>query len=131
MTPGMSSQNQMLGAGHAFAPPLSSGSNIHQGQQHDNSMNRMLFSGTAVAETGFNRKTARQSMERVIKSMKSRQGDDTAFVGVSTGESNKLSSHNDAVAFVDELSRKMQVEDGGIWAFPVDQYCTDGYTRDP
>lgn len=84
---------------------------------------------TSFSGDGFNRKSARQSMERIVKSMKPREGDDTAFVGVSTGNTTQLSSHNDAVAFVDELSKKMQVEDGGIWAFPPDQLCTDGYTR--
>lgn len=119
----------MVSGGQASAPPPQSGSYMHPVQSQDNYMNRMPFGGASMVDPGYNRKSARQSMERIIKSMKPRQGDETAFVGVSTGESNKRSSHNDAVAFVDELSRKMQVEDGGIWAFPVDQHCTDGYTR--
>lgn len=67
-------------------------------------------------------KSARQSMQRIVKSMKPRDGDDTAFAGASSGARRQPSSHTDAEAFVDGLSKKVQVEDGVVCAFPLDQF---------
>ena len=68
-------------------------------------------------------------MERVYKSFKILSGDETVYVGPSTGNNHRLTYHNDAVFFVDALSKYLDVADGSIWGFPLDQLCTDGRTR--
>ena len=75
------------------------------------------------------RKSARTSMDRVYKSFKVLPGDETVYVGPSTSVNHKLTYHNDAVFFVDALSKYLDVADGSIWGFPMDQLCTDQRTR--
>ena len=51
-------------------------------------------------------------------------------MGVTATSDKKLTIHNDAVVFVDELSKIMDVTDGRVWAFPRDQMCSDGHATD-
>lgn len=51
------------------------------------------------------------------------------YVGTCTGIDIKLSKHNDAVFFIDALSKQMEMADGRVWSFPQDQLCTDGIIR--
>lgn len=82
----------------------------------------------------YRRKDARATLDRIVKStqLKPKNGDKYTFVGTAVGNRNehpKLSIHNDPIAFTDEVRRVMQIEEGGIWAFPQDQLLSDGYTR--
>lgn len=99
-----------------------------QGSVMPNSGSHSLLTA-AAGKDDFNRKAARSTMDRVAKLMKTNKGDNTAYVGASTGKPANLSYHNDAVFFVDTLAKYLQVEDGGVWGFPQDQLCTDGITR--
>lgn len=51
------------------------------------------------------------------------------YAGAPTGDNAKLSYNNDVVFFIDVLSKQIQLEDGSIWGFARDQFCSDGIVR--
>ena len=58
------------------------------------------------------RKAARSTMDRIYNSLKNAQGG--GYMGVTATSDQKLTIHNDAVVFVDELSKIMDVTDGRV-----------------
>ena len=61
----------------------------------------------------------------------SKDGEEHAFVGLSTGYQKKLAVRNDPVAFCDKLRNVMAGEEGGMWAMPEDHTAADGTSRLP
>ena len=78
-------------------------------------------------DEGYHRKGAGATINRIVTSMSPpNDGEEYAFVGLSTGHQSRLATRNDPVAFSDRLKKVMGGEEGGIWAMPEDQTAVDG-----
>ena len=84
------------------------------------------FAQPVQSNESYRRKDARATVNGIVTLMKPpKDGEEHAFVGLSTRQLKKLSARNDPVTFCDRLKKVLAEEEGGIWAMPADQIAAD------